>query len=78
MGATHGRLWVHGDRRHEGRPPRRGAQDVVLLLLQCVSGLLLRAARLPPGCVVVEPVSEVRRSWRRTMVELLRGHGTVL
>ena len=75
VGAAHGRLWVHGDRRHEGRPPGRGAQDVVLLLPTRVeSGLLLTR----PRCVVMEPVPEVRHSWCRTVVELLRGDGTVL
>merc|ERR1719264_781240 len=68
VGAAHGRLWVHGDRRHEGRPPGRGAQDVVLLLPTRVeSGLLLPRARCR---VVVEPVPEVGHSWCRTVVEL--------
>ena len=75
VGAARGRLRVHGDRRHEGRPPSRGAQyAVVVLLLPSLVGLW--GAR--GGGMVVEPVSEVGRGRGRAVVQLLGGHGTVL
>ena len=76
VGAARGRLRVHGDGRHEGRPPGRGAQDAVVLLMLLPSRVGLRGARR--GRVVVEPVSEVGRGRRRAVVQLLGGHGTVL
>ena len=76
VGAARGRLRVHGDRRHEGRPPGRGAQYAMVLLLLLPSRVGLRGAR--GGRVVVEPVSEVGRGRRRAVVQLLGGHGTVL
>ena len=66
VGAARGRLRVHGDRRHEGRPPGRGAQYAVVLLLLLPSRVGLRGAR--GGRVVVEPVSEVGRGRRRAVV----------
>ena len=64
---------MHGDRRHEGRPPGRGAQYAVVAVL-----LLLLLRGLLCGRVVVEPVAQVRHGRCRTVVQLLRGHGTVL
>ena len=78
VGAARGRLRVHGDRRHEGRPPGRGAQYAVVLLLLLPSRVGLRGAPRRAGRVVVEPVSEVGRGRRRAVVQLLGGHGTVL